>query len=218
MNVLAIDCSTEILSLALKAESKIYNLDRKEGLRHSENLMPAIDWLFKQSALPKNELDLVSVAIGPGSFTGLRIALSTAKAIARGCDASLVGIPTLDLYGARYSFFPGLVVPVIDARKQCFYTAIYKKGKRVSDYQDCTEEKLKSLISPDNAVLFTGPHNVMIEDHVSEIGLLDPFPREGTGSILLQLGIERFNNQGADSMNLGPMYLRKSEAEIAAGM
>lgn len=217
MNVLSIDCSSEILSLCLKHDKNLYNLDRKEGLKHSENLMPAIDWLFSQASLEKQNLDLVVCAVGPGSFTGLRIALATAKALATGCNASLCGIPTLDAYGELYHFFPGIVVPVIDAKKQRFYTAIYKDGKRQNDYMDCSQEELFSTLPENESLLFTGPHAALLKD-LPESSRSDIFLLKSISPVLIEMGLEKYKEQGGDTMDIGPLYLRKSEAEIAAGM
>lgn len=217
MNVLAIDCSSDILSLCLQEEQKIFSLDRKEGLRHSENLMPGIDWLFQQASMEKQNLDLVVCAIGPGSFTGLRIALATAKALATGCSAALCGIPTLDAYAALYRDYPGLVIPVIDAKKKRFYTAVYKEGKAISDFLDISEEDLLQRFSKEESLLFTGPDAGLLT-HLPGNSRCDLSLLKSIGPVLLEMGLKKYKLQGEDTLDIGPEYIRKSEAEIAAGM
>jgi len=217
MNILAIDCSSEILSLCLQQDHKIYSLDRREGLRHSENLMPGIDWLFNEASMEKQSLDLVVCAVGPGSFTGLRIALATAKALATGCNAALCGIPTLDAYAALYKHFPGLVIPVMDAKKKRFYTALYKEGKAQTPFLDISEEEILQLIPENESVLFTGPHAGLLstppQNSRCDLSLL-----HSIGPVLLEIGQNKYRLKGGDSLDIGPEYIRKSEAEIAAGM
>lgn len=215
MNSIALDCSTELLSIALETPRGSYLLERNEGLKHSENLMAGIDWIMKQAGLAPKDLDLVVCSLGPGSFTGLRIAMATAKALARGGDASLKAVSQLDCYGRMYQFFPGLVVPIIDARKKCFYTALYEDGSRKSDYLDIPAETLEEKLTGHGEILFCGPH-AEIYPHLSGQGRKTVSKPEGSmAPMLLQMGKEAFEEDGRDPMDIGPMYLRKSEAEIA---
>ncbi|MDA3851271.1 MAG: tRNA (adenosine(37)-N6)-threonylcarbamoyltransferase complex dimerization subunit type 1 TsaB [Spirochaetaceae bacterium] len=218
MNTLAMDCSTEILSLTLETEKKLLTIDRKEGLKHSENLMPTIDWLFNQASLQKKDLDLIVCSMGPGSFTGLRIAVATAKALALGCQASWVMVSNLDCYGKKLDFFNGLVVPIIDAKKQCYYSAFYQQGRIMSPYMDITSAKLYEKLQG-HQVLFTGPHYSLLKENCPlEKVFWDDQGNQGISPILLELGKNKFHTEGGDSLDIGPLYLRKSEAEIAAGM
>lgn len=215
MNTLAIDCTTEILSLCLQKGKSRYSLTRSEGLKHSENLMPSIDWLFQQSGMEKQELELVVCALGPGSFTGLRIGLATAKALARGTGCALVAIPSLDAYGSIHRNFEGAVLPLIDARKGRFYAALYSGGVAKTDYLDLTEEEIYQKLSDYPSVMLTGPHYPLLKNSPPIPSLSDPQPDQGMAPMLLNLGLKAFETRGADSLDIGPLYLRKSEAELS---
>ena len=131
--VLAIDTSGPVLGLALwENDSFVAGVENTAGMRHTENLLPHIDKLVSDAGW-RSCIDVVAVARGPGSFTGLRIGMATAKAIAFAGDIPVVSVGTLDAIAQteRYhriaagTAFPEAVVPVLDARKQRFYTAVF---------------------------------------------------------------------------------------------
>ena len=161
MNILALDASTSILSVSLQIGKRLFQSSISDGLKHSENLMPLIDSLLKSAGLKPSELDLLAVPAGPGSFTGLRIALSTAKGIASGSGASLVTVPTLDAYSQGYDFFDGPVIPVIDARKKRIYCSIYIKGEKIDNDLDISPEKLLEKLTEYKKILITGPDSYL---------------------------------------------------------
>jgi len=125
--VLGIDTATRTCSVALLEDDSILaeytqNLPRT----HSEKLMPLVNALFHDTSRTPRELDALAVASGPGSFTGLRIGVSTARAMAQGLGIPAAGINTLEAL-ARNCYAPGsLVCPLMDARRQQVYAAVYK--------------------------------------------------------------------------------------------
>lgn len=217
MNILAIDTATDIMSVALQAGDKVFEGTYTMGLKHSENLMPLIDLLTKRAGIEPGAFDLVVCSKGPGSFTGLRIGISTAKGIAFGCGCPVVSIPTMDamVYGTGY--FNGLVVPVIDARKKRIYTALYSREKCISEYYDVSVEKLLTYIEEKGDVLLTGPDGDMVYSLVADKDhfYLDKKRRHGIALNLIEMGLEKFRNDEIDYENSSPIYIRKSEAEIA---
>ena len=130
MKILAMDTSNKALSLAI--------LENKETLgqvtlnikkNHSITLMPAIDFLMNSLDMKPADLDRIAVAQGPGSYTGLRIAVATAKTLAHTLKIELVGVSSL------LALIPeqveGLVIPIVDARRNNVYAGFYQSGQAV---------------------------------------------------------------------------------------
>lgn len=139
MNHLAIDTATEILSVALRVDSghnsHRYVTMRDAGLRHTRNLMPIVEGLLIAADIRPEHLALISCMRGPGSFTGLRIGMATAKGLAVALDPDrppLVSVSTLDVMVSAVTAPGCLVVPVIDGKKGRFYGAGYRDGERLT--------------------------------------------------------------------------------------
>ena len=214
-NILAIDTASNVLSVALKKDNSIYQSARLIGFKHSETLIPLIRQLFLDAGINANQLDLIICTQGPGSFTGLRIGLATVKGLSMGSGSPFVAIPTLDLYSYGFTFFDGVVVPIIDAKRKCFYAAIYKNGERLTDQLDITPENLLELLKPYDRILFTGPDSNLIQKYIAQKNnfSFDPCIWRPKVIDLLELGIEHYK-KGASSDNIGPEYIRMSDAEI----
>jgi tRNA threonylcarbamoyladenosine biosynthesis protein TsaB len=129
--LLHLETSTNICSVAISSGSiLIDSITVNEGLQHAEVLSPAIDQLLKNTSIARKHLSAVSVSMGPGSFTGLRIGMSTAKGICYGLGVPLIGINTLYALAHAYSgqchpIDGSLVIPMIDARRMEVYTSCY---------------------------------------------------------------------------------------------
>ncbi len=98
MNVISVDCATETLCICLKTANATWTFMKKAGLTHAEAVAPWIKRLCDDAGMQPSDLELVVAGIGPGSFTGLRIALATAKGLALGASCSIVGVSTLDAH------------------------------------------------------------------------------------------------------------------------
>ena len=222
VNALAIDTTSETLGACLTVGGAFLSIELKIGLKHSMFLAPWIAHLAREGEISLSDLDLVVCALGPGSFTGLRIGLSTAKGIAMGANCGLVGVPSLDALAARFSFYDGTVLPVINARKGRWYTAFYRSGTRVTEYLDIDAETIaQSLVAKpftSGGIFVTGPDAQDVCRRIQGIPELrhaavdsglcysDPFS-------LLRLGIEQYQSSGTGLDTLTPIYVRKSEAE-----
>ncbi len=219
MNVLAFDCSTNILSVCLKRNEDLFETTKIIGYKHAEFLVPSIDSLFSESGLKPGDLDLVICSKGPGSFTGLRICYSTAKGISYGNGCPLISVPTLDFLSYPFRFFDGIVVPVIDARKKCVYTSIYRNGGRISDFFDIQPSKLKIILKKHKRILFTGPGSKLIGDHFKpgKSIFFNCLNNMGYTQALVEIGLDRYDNMKYDKPEDGPVYKRKSEAELLFG-
>ena len=219
MNVLVFDTATETLVVAAADGDSWAAHYAHCGLQHAAQLAPCIARVTAQLGLKAAEAALIGVGIGPGSFTGVRIGLATAKGMAAGGRAKLVGISGLDALAYSRRRAPGLVVPLIDARKRRFYAACYREGRRVGPYLDRRPAELAAALqaaaAPDEAVLLTGPAAAQfaagLGGELESRWLVDeelpaPAPRS-----LLELTLRGTPTPAAD---VTPLYLRQSEAEL----
>ena len=125
--ILSIETSTSICSVAIHEQGELLALaEIKEPGAHAEKLLLLVDELFEKSGLSFGDLDAVAVSQGPGSYTGLRIGVSTAKGISYALEIPLIGINTLQAMAASQSVAPGdYVVAVLDARRKEVYTQTF---------------------------------------------------------------------------------------------
>ncbi len=140
MAILLLETATQICSAAIEKDGKIITeIHSDEPNAHSSKLAVFIDKLLKENGLKPQELEAVCVSSGPGSYTGLRIGVSSAKGICYALGIPLLSVPTLenmaDLYFARHKDYDGLVCPMIDARRMECYTALYARDGIVRDTQ-----------------------------------------------------------------------------------
>jgi len=223
MNILGFDTALAretVLGLSLD------NGDRSElhlSVQKSQEakLLLAVDALLTSAGQEISDISLLAVGIGPGSFTGLRIGISTARALARSLSIPLVGVSTLELIAAS---FPdtgnGVLVPVIDARMKRVFTAAFKNGKRLFEdsdlYPEDLSERLLSLGQKNMVLIGNGAEKYA--EIFSEIkGFNVQIWPEVTmsGKKLCEIAAKR-----ADQGDIGaiesviPAYLRRSEAEI----
>jgi tRNA threonylcarbamoyladenosine biosynthesis protein TsaB len=219
MNVLALDTAVRVLSIALSADGDLWYFEIDAGLKHSEYLMDGVDLLLKKAGLKPADLDRVACMKGPGSFTGLRIGFSAAKGLALARGIPLVSVPTLDCMAFSQAVWPGPVLPVLDARKNRYFTALYRGAERLSAYKDADSAEILELIrsaAPRGPVLFTGPDaaSLMAEPGISrEDFFVDPAHKNGKGRELLALA-KNISIVDTSELVMGPLYLRESDAEL----
>jgi tRNA threonylcarbamoyladenosine biosynthesis protein TsaB len=228
MNILAIDSSSNILSVALETETQILHEEIDKVYGHSEYLMECTDTLCKSAGIKPSDLSMVACMKGPGSFTGLRIGFSTAKGIALALGIPLIAVPTLDCLAYPYSTQPGLVFPVLDAKKSSFFAAFYREGKRLTDFFDATPGELLRIISKimasvDESVFLTGSgaklfYSKLEESHSEDFNLLKNINLDikfdsGRAIELLKMAKNDKLYMTSD-INGAPVYLRKSDAEL----
>lgn len=116
---LGIETSSAVSSVALMDTTKLVGeLTVQAGLTHSEQLVPHIELLMQQSGVAKSDIEGIAVSIGPGSFTGLRIGLGTAKALAYAWQVPLLGVMTMDVLAHNFWQWEGLIAVMIDAQKR----------------------------------------------------------------------------------------------------
>lgn len=216
MNILAFDTSTEIFSICLATDKSSFEFSCSQGYKHSETLVTEVDSLLKRGKISASELDLIICPRGPGSFTGLRIGISTAKGISLGSDTPMVTVPTLDMMAYGLDYFDGVVLPVIDARKKRFYTALFTRGEKISDNLDLTPENISTKLIDYRRILLTGsdPEVLLKLLELKADISINPMSKKGWACNLIHLGQKQYDEFGPSPDTEGPMYLRRSEAEI----
>ena len=128
MIILSIDSSTPIAGIAVADGEKLLGevmINTKNT--HSEKLMPMIERLLQELQLSVHQLDAIAVTQGPGSFTGLRIGMATAKGLVQGAGKKLIAVPTLDCLAYNLVHYPGMICPIMNAQKKQVYTALYRR-------------------------------------------------------------------------------------------
>jgi len=127
MRVLALDTATPAASAAIVEDRRILAECLLSGQKnHSERILQIIDRLFDWTGIARETIDLIAVSVGPGSFTGLRVGISTAQGLAFALDKPLAGVPTLEVVASQATVRDGFVSPMVDARKQQVYAALYR--------------------------------------------------------------------------------------------
>ena len=221
MNILLADTSTSILSIALMTESTYEERLVDGSFSHSEDLLPEIGALLARSGMAMNELELLIVAKGPGSFTGLRIGMASMKGIASALSIPLVSVPTLDAAAEAVGIYPGAVISVIDAKRRKFYLSMKRDGKDIIPSRDGNAEDVIDAIRMEELpVLITGPDALLFSEKVKELDpeaciIVDPEAPRNISKALLALGLEKYRSKGADDIGEGPVYIRRSDAEEA---
>ncbi len=224
MKVLGIDTSTSCASIGLADENSAisdYLLDIP--VTHSERLLDSIEYVLKGASVSIEDLEGWAISLGPGSFTGLRIGVSTMKGLAFATRRPVAGIATLDVVAFNVSPTPHLICPMLDARKGEVYTAFYRYDnafllKRLSAYQVFSPKDLRQKISEKTIFLGSGvkTYRSYLEDSLKGLALFVPDPLNSPhGATVARLGIERIQkNQVVDLSTFTPIYVRASEAEI----
>jgi tRNA threonylcarbamoyladenosine biosynthesis protein TsaB len=223
-NILAIDTATGTLSAALCAGSDSWYFEANAGTRHSQLLMEIIDFLMGKAELAPGDLSALCCMAGPGSFTGLRIGFACAKGLALSLGIPFFPVSSLDCMASRFSQQPGIVLPVIDAKKNSFFSAIYSGGKRLCPDMDADADTIARAIKKNGShasVLLTGPdaeklYGILKADtELSPCLSLDTGCHSGyAGELLVIAKNFEIGYNNLIDFSLGPEYIRKSDAEL----
>jgi tRNA threonylcarbamoyladenosine biosynthesis protein TsaB len=241
MRILGIDTATAAASVALVEDGKLIAEEIQSNTsklsdgtvaplrgNHAEIILPLIQSILTDARVAAADLSGIAVSIGPGSFTGLRVGLATAKGIAYECGLSLVGVSTLHANAARVVNFDGMICSLLDARKREVYFALF--GLDGQNLKRLTEDAMTSIDSAldqlRNCHRTSGSSLVFIGDgaRTYEKFLTRDFGRSlqiadnGYSSIAAQvasLAEGRFRANRIDDLALlVPVYLRPAQAEI----
>ncbi len=221
MKVLSIDTSNLVLSVAVAEEHKLlgeYTTNLKKN--HAIRLMPAIAALMAELDVPPSELSGIAVAHGPGSYTGVRMGVTTAKSMAWSLGIPLVGVSSLEALAANIPYFAGRVCPLFDARRGQAYTSLFQNGTRVQADQLCLMEEWTVRLAEEAVpVLFLGDdvviHRQTIEKNMGSLAVIGQpewnVPRAG---YIARIGLKRLQEGlTMDVDAFAPQYLQLAEAE-----
>ena len=221
MKALAIDCACSRLTVAAKNEDKTCTAIYDIGMRQSETLVPALDYVLERCGLAKNELDYTTLTIGPGSFTGLRLGISALKAIECAFGTPVYDISSLEAYAFPYAALGLPVLACIDANKDRFFAGLYTKGQATIQDGDYDIPFLAEKLKATEKVILAGfeKDTKKMEGLLSEaLPALELIKLPVTCVTTDSLFTLAENKKTAGISPLqdydGPVYLRASEAEI----
>jgi len=223
MKILGIETTTFSGSVALVENGRILGeFFLNVGPRHSENILPLIKELLSGLEIKLEEVEAIAVSRGPGSFTSLRVGVTTAKSLAFSLGVPIVSVSSLEVLAMGFAFTPCVICPVIDARKREVFSAFFKFSgnnlKRLSDDVLISPEGLSELVreetifAGDGAILYSN----VLRGKLWGLALFPPFnfnfPRASNCALL---GGKRLREKGEDDLaDLTPQYVRRAEAEI----
>jgi tRNA threonylcarbamoyladenosine biosynthesis protein TsaB len=231
MKILAIETSTLLGGVAILHDTSVLIAEVKLNVKstHSERLMSEIVHVMEKAGLRIADIDAFAVSIGPGSFTGLRIGLSTVKGFSYATGKPIVAIPTLEALAWNFPFCPYPVCTVLDARKKEVYAAIFEwegEGFRRALHEEPvgTETLLAYLKEKEGAIggkiLFAGEGALLYRDtimnHLAEKAIFPPpYKMIPSPANVAYLGLKKaVRGEFSEPIRLVPYYIRKSEAEI----
>lgn len=225
MSILAIDTSTQVSSVAVVSDGKLAaELTMQAKLTHSETLLPHIEEVLGMANQKKEELEGIAVSLGPGSFTGLRIGLATAKAMAYALQLPIVGVPTLRALAWHFPVEGFQLLPMIDAQKGNVYVERYmwEHGKLlkktevqvlpVEDVIRRTEELPGTVVLMGDVISKRIEGKQTLPMHVMLAPLHLRMPRAANVALC---GLELLKEgKTGNVMDMEPVYIRRSEAEV----
>ena len=223
MKILAFDTATQSCSVALTDDRCLLaEISLVKTETHSRHLASLIQGVCRLAGLKLPEVDGYAVTRGPGSFTGLRIGVSTAIGLAEASGKPVAGLSTLNVLAAQAMASSHLICSMIDARRGEVYFAAYKQAA-----QALIPQLPEQAIKPENAIdligepcLFVGSGATLYRTEISDrLGEVAQFAPELDNTIraatVASLAYNRFmSGEKDDIMNFTPVYLRKSDAEL----
>jgi tRNA threonylcarbamoyladenosine biosynthesis protein TsaB len=222
--VLGIETSTHQVGAAIGGhEGVLAAAQTSRGRRHAELLTPTIDFVRRSARIELDEISCVAVDLGPGLFTGLRVGIAAAKAVAHALRVPMVGVPSLDLLAFPVRHTSRLIVAAIDAKRGELFYAFYRQVpggvQRVSDHQVGSPDDLASeLLTARDEILLVGDGAARYHetfDGLKRVELADSGFAHPSATSLVQLAhAQALREQFVAPWELTPLYLRKPDAEI----
>ena len=224
MKILGIDTSTMAANVAVLEDDKLiceYTINTKKT--HSQKLMPMIENILKLSDLDIKEIDAIAICVGPGSFTGLRIGMATAKAMAHVNNIPLIGVNSLEILGANMDLCNRNICSILDAqRNQVYMNKYILKDDKITELEEISikpiDELLEEISSSNEDWVLVGEAVYKYKEKIEEISNITiPSPANNItkASTLCFVARDKMlaNDQVYKCYNINPMYIRKSQAE-----
>ena len=213
MYIAAIETATRAASAAVCNEDKFTEITQDSKLTHSETLLPQFKEVLKMANVTHDMVEAVAVSIGPGSFTGLRIGLAAAKALAYAWNVKIIGVPTLNALAYHFPF--STVMSMIDAQKNRAYVQVFKQLKPVSEIEILGIDEAVEKATEFGEIIICGDvcHKIKnLPDNIKIAPINMRMPRAVNVALCGRdfLAAGRIDNV----MDIEPMYIRRSEAEV----
>jgi tRNA threonylcarbamoyladenosine biosynthesis protein TsaB len=222
--ILGIDTATAQVSCAVGGhEGVLASTHSARGRRHAESLTPAIDFTCRQARIDLPELSVVAVDLGPGLFTGLRVGVAAAKAMAHALRTPMIGVSSLDLVAFPVRFTSRLIVAALDARRGELFFAFYRQVpggiQRIGDHQVGAPDDLASeLLASGEEILLVGDGGLRYREVFEGIKKVEIVGEElaypSASSLVMLAHAQALREQFVKPWELQPLYLRKPDAEI----
>ena len=225
MNILMIDTSGPACGVAIASGGQVIcELQLTSGRTHSQRVMPMVDQALEMCEMTVADIDLFGAVAGPGSFTGVRIGVATVKALAHAAGKPCIGVDALEALAANVTGFDGVICPILDARAQQVYGAMFESGMPPVRMMEDTAEKLTAFLDRvegtgcdalfvgDGAAAFEG----MIRERLGAKAHFAPAQNQGLrAASACALAMQYAGNEEnlSDCMTLLPLYLRAPQAE-----
>lgn len=224
MKILAIDTSTSVMSIALMDEQKVYaEVSTNLKINHSIRLMPTIDQMFTEVKWSPNDIELIAVAKGPGSYTGVRIGVTTAKTYAWALKIPLVGVSTLEAMASTHLHYNGVISPLIDARRGQVYTGLFKNSDKKTEVLEneriiLLTDWLDVIMKEKSPILFVGDDIVIHHEILNKVAPNAQLSEQAfnipRASIIGNIAYWKHKSGFSDNIyTFAPTYLQLAEAE-----
>ena len=225
MNILMIDTSGPACGVAVMKDGQIIcEMQLTSGKTHSQRVMPMVDQALSMCEMGICDVELFGAVVGPGSFTGVRIGVSSVKALAHAANKPCIGVNALEALAANVSGFEGVICPILDARAQQVYGAMFESGMPPRRLMQDEAQKLTLFLDRVEATgknaLFLGDGAAAFESTIRErLGEKAHFaPAQHTGlraasACALAHEYAKDETNLRDCMTLLPLYLRAPQAE-----
>lgn len=217
MKILAVDTSSTICSVAILENDNLIDINElDDGKTHSENLMPLLDELLKRNSLDVKDIDMIACTVGPGSFTGIRIGVSSIKPIAEVLNIKVASVMSLEAL-ARNVENKSTIVSLIDARNNQVYAGIFDENynKKEEYIADDINEVIKVLEKYED-ITFVGNgailHKELLTNSLKNVEFVEN--NKQSAECVGKIGYKKYlENDLCTADTIMPVYLRKSQAE-----
>ena len=219
MKILALDSSAVAACAAIIDGDKIVaEYTQNTGHTHSETLLPLAERALDTAGISVDDIDLFAISAGPGSFTGVRIGISLIKGLTFGKNKPIASVSSLEALSYNLQGFDGIICPVMDARRNQVYTALFKDGKRLTEDMLIPCEELKEILSTYNEpIYFTGDGYALAQKNIQLDTICEtPLRLRLQNAVSVALAAENNYNKNKNiftDSEVQPIYLRASQAE-----
>lgn len=209
MKILCIDTSSKLCGVGIFENEKLIDkIELNNGLTHSETLMPILKQILEKNSLVLKDFDLIAVDIGPGSFTGIRIGVATAKAFSDSLTIPCVGIDSLEILAYQIKE-PSIVCSAIDCKNDNCYFALYELRNNEYVILEAPSAKTKQEVTDLLDSKYSNKEIKFVGDAFSSKSLFNHLSVEN----LNLAALKKFTRNNSHGEEILPLYLKKSQAE-----